>query len=77
MELEAGDALFFHCNLLHKSDQNNSDRRRWAFLIAYNKASNDPVMPHHCPQYTPLIKVCKLFTETVSDLSIRLITLKY
>jgi hypothetical protein len=57
VELEAGDALFFHCNLLHCSDQNNSDRRRWAFLIAYNKASNDPILPHHCPQYTPLVKV--------------------
>ncbi|XP_003385392.2 PREDICTED: uncharacterized protein LOC100635181 [Amphimedon queenslandica] len=57
VELEAGDALFFHCNLLHKSDQNNSDRRRWAFLIAYNRASNDPILPHHCPQYTPLLKV--------------------
>lgn len=57
VELEAGDALFFHCNLLHKSEQNNSDRRRWAFLIAYNRATNDPVIPHHHPQYTPLVKV--------------------
>jgi ectoine hydroxylase-related dioxygenase (phytanoyl-CoA dioxygenase family) len=57
VELEAGDALFFHCNLLHCSDQNNSDRRRWAFLIAYNKATNNPVLPHHHPFYTPLEKV--------------------
>lgn len=57
VELEAGDALFFHCNVLHRSDQNNSDRRRWAFILSYNMASNDPVLPHHHPQYTPLIKV--------------------
>ena len=57
VELEAGDALFFHSNVLHKSDQNNSDRRRWAFIMSYNMASNDPVLPHHHPQYTPLIKV--------------------
>ena len=55
--MEAGDALFFHCNLLHCSDKNDSDRRRWAFLIAYNCASNDPVIRHHCPQYTKLEKV--------------------
>eukprot|EP00058_Branchiostoma_floridae_P020840 XP_002606330.1 hypothetical protein BRAFLDRAFT_67572 [Branchiostoma floridae] len=49
VELEPGDAIFFHCNLLHRSDQNRSDRRRWAFLIAYNRADNLPV----CEQYTP------------------------
>lgn len=52
-----GDALFFHSNLLHTSGPNNSDLRRWAFLMAYNTKSNNPVIPHHCPQYTPLIKV--------------------
>ena len=55
--MEAGDALFFHCNVLHRSDKNDSDRRRWAFLIAYNRASNNPVYPHHHPQYTKLEKV--------------------
>jgi len=43
--------------LLHKSNQNNSDRRRWAFLVAYNKRSNNPVKKHHHPQYTKLHKV--------------------
>eukprot|EP00731_Ephydatia_muelleri_P016727 Em0009g1151a len=56
VELSPGDALYFHCNLLHRSDANHSDRRRWAFLIAYNRASNNPVEVHHHPQYTPLIK---------------------
>lgn len=56
-ELEPGDALFFHCNLLHTSDQNKSDDRRWAFLIAYNRANNNPVMKHHHSQYFPLNKV--------------------
>eukprot|EP00105_Crassostrea_gigas_P030683 XP_011453091.1 PREDICTED: uncharacterized protein LOC105346281 [Crassostrea gigas] len=57
VEMEPGDALFFHSNLLHTSGPNNSDLRRWAFLLAYNTKSNNPVIPHHCPQYTPLIKV--------------------
>ena len=57
VELEPGDALFFHCNLLHCSNQNNSDRRRWAFLIAFNRATNNPMIKHHHPMYTPLTKV--------------------
>lgn len=54
VEMDPGDALFFHSNILHRSDQNKSDRRRWAFLIAYNRASNDPVIKHPHPNYTKL-----------------------
>lgn len=57
VEMEPGDALFFHCNVLHRSDQNSSDLRRWAYLVAYNKADNNPVYKHHHPQYTPLDKM--------------------
>lgn len=57
VEMDAGDALFFHCNLLHCSGQNTSAARRWAFLCAYNRADNDPVKKHHHPNYTPLTKV--------------------
>ena len=39
------------------SDRNDSDRRRWAFLIAYNRADNDPVYDHNFPGYTPMSKV--------------------
>lgn len=69
-DLEPGDALFFHCNLLHTSDRNESDIRRYAFLCAYNRADNDPVYKHHHPNYTPLHKVpnsdilkCTNFTD--------------
>lgn len=57
VELEPGDAVFFHCNLLHRSENNASDNRRWAFLIAYNKASNNPVRKHHHALYAPIQKV--------------------
>ena len=53
-ECQPGDAFFFHSNVLHTSAQNNSDRRRWGFLVAYNRADNNPVYKHHHPQYTPL-----------------------
>jgi len=52
--LSPGDTLFFHCNLLHKSETNKSKNRRWAFLVAYNRASNNPFKKHHHPCYTPL-----------------------
>lgn len=54
VELGPGDAIFFHCNLIHKSNQNSSPFGRMAFLIAYNRADNDPVIKHHHSQYTKL-----------------------
>ncbi|XP_052790239.1 probable phytanoyl-CoA dioxygenase [Mya arenaria] len=57
VEMEPGDALFFHCNLLHCSSANTSGNRRWAFLCAYNRADNDPIKDHHHPHYTKLEKV--------------------
>jgi ectoine hydroxylase len=56
-EMEMGDVVFFHCNTLHRSDQNRSDDRRWTLICCYNAASNDPYLDHHHPRYTPLEKV--------------------
>ena len=56
-EMEPGDGLFFHCNTLHRSDQNRSPNRRWTVLFCYNAARNNPYREHHHPFYTPLTKV--------------------
>lgn len=56
-EMEPGDALFFHSNLLHSSDQNNSDNSRWSMICCYNKATNNPFRESHHPSYTKLNKV--------------------
>jgi ectoine hydroxylase-related dioxygenase (phytanoyl-CoA dioxygenase family) len=40
VELQPGDALFFHSNLLHRSEANLSDRPRWSMISCYNRASN-------------------------------------
>jgi len=53
-ELEPGDAVFFHANLLHRSDQNTSPDPRWAFICCYNTRSNDPYKESRHPRYTPL-----------------------
>ena len=54
VEMDPGDALFFHSNLLHRSDQNRSDHPRWAMICCYNAARNDPYKESHHPRYTKL-----------------------
>ena len=54
-EMEPGDALFFHANLLHRSDKNTSDHPRWSLICCYNTRHNDPIITggRH-PNYAPL-----------------------
>jgi phytanoyl-CoA hydroxylase len=40
VELEAGDVLFFHSNILHRSEANLSERPRWSMISCYNRSSN-------------------------------------
>ena len=56
-KLEPGSAVFSHCNTLHRSDANISERNRWNLICCYNAARNDPYFPSHHPRYTPLKKV--------------------
>ncbi len=39
-ELDPGDALFFHSNLLHRSEANLSDYPRWSIISCYSLQSN-------------------------------------
>jgi ectoine hydroxylase-related dioxygenase (phytanoyl-CoA dioxygenase family) len=57
IEANPGDALFFHCNLLHRSDQNTSPSPRWSLICCYNAARNDPYKESRHPRYSPLSKV--------------------
>ena len=40
VEIEPGDALFFHSNILHRSEANTSDKPRWSIISCYNSLSN-------------------------------------
>ncbi|MGH7122032.1 MAG: phytanoyl-CoA dioxygenase family protein [Acetobacteraceae bacterium] len=42
VEMEAGDALVFHGNLLHRSDANRSSTYRWGYICSYNAIDNAP-----------------------------------
>jgi ectoine hydroxylase-related dioxygenase (phytanoyl-CoA dioxygenase family) len=57
VEMAPGDTLFFHCNTLHRSDQNKSPHPRWSLLCCYNTKHNNPYKASHHPFYEKLIKV--------------------
>ena len=55
-EMKPGTALFFHSNLLHRSDANRSPNPRWSLICCYNAARNPcRGRPNH-PSYTYLDK---------------------
>jgi ectoine hydroxylase len=55
-EMRPGTALFFHCNLLHRSAPNRSPNPRWSLICCYNAARNPcRAKPNH-PAYRHLEK---------------------
>jgi len=56
-EMPPGAAIFFHGNILHRSDANLSDKPRWALRCVYNAVHNDPYKDIKHARYTPLEKV--------------------
>jgi len=57
VELAPGDTLFFHSNLLHRSDQNTSEHPRWSLICCYNTKHNNPFKESHHPFYSPIEKL--------------------
>jgi ectoine hydroxylase-related dioxygenase (phytanoyl-CoA dioxygenase family) len=68
VELEPGDTLFFHGNILHSSSRNNSDNARWSIISAYNLASNKPYLDEPASAYTV---VDKLPDKAIHDFAAR------
>ncbi|MEO8856976.1 MAG: phytanoyl-CoA dioxygenase family protein, partial [Burkholderiaceae bacterium] len=54
VEMEPGDALFFHCNTLHASGRNNSERSRNILLSCYNRTDNAPYRGGPNISHTPI-----------------------
>lgn len=54
VELKAGDTLFFHSNILHRSDANLSDKPRWSVISAYNLSYNKPFREKHMSCIEPV-----------------------
>lgn len=57
VEMNPGDSLFFHSNLLHRSDSNRSNSSRWSLISAYNLITNKPFKGNNTSSYTPIKKV--------------------
>lgn len=54
-EMQPGDALFFHANILHRSDANTSDNPRLSMICCYNTRHNDPFVKNgRHPNYSQL-----------------------
>ncbi len=65
-EMEPGDTLFFHSNLLHRSDQNRSAKPRWSLICCYNAVFNSPFREDSGhPHFTPLKKVADTAIKAV------------
>jgi ectoine hydroxylase-related dioxygenase (phytanoyl-CoA dioxygenase family) len=72
VELEPGDALFFHSNILHRSEANLSDYPRWSIISCYcsqsNLAYNEPSTSWKTPVNTvPDIAIEKWEAESLSN----------
>jgi phytanoyl-CoA hydroxylase len=57
VEINAGDALFFHSNILHRSEANVSDNSRWSLISCYNRSSNVPYNEPSNSSTVPIIAV--------------------
>lgn len=54
VEMQPGDVLFFHSNLLHRSDMNRSENPRWSLITAYNAVSNEPFKGDYPTSFKPI-----------------------
>ena len=52
-EMRPGTALFFHCNLLHASAANESDKHRRSFIMCYNALGNPQLGPKKTSEQRP------------------------
>jgi phytanoyl-CoA hydroxylase len=64
VELMPGDALFFHSNLLHRSEANTSDTARWSLISCYNRAAN---VPYNEPSQSSTVPLAMVDDEALLE----------
>ena len=57
VEIAPGDALFFHSNILHRSEANLSDHPRWSIISCYASQSNLAYNENSTSWKTPIERV--------------------
>jgi ectoine hydroxylase len=75
VELASGDAVLFHGNMLHSSDDNNSQKSRLALLGCYNTKHNSPYKrggghPPYQPQAMVFEKITRLDVNKLPDMEL-------
>lgn len=51
LELQAGDALFFHCKLFHAADANTTKQVKLSTVLTYHAQDNQPIPGTRSAQY--------------------------
>ena len=64
VEINAGDALFFHSNTLHRSEGNLSDRPRWSVISVYNRTAN---VPYNEPSQSSIVPLQAVPDEALME----------
>ena len=64
VEIMPGDALFFHSNLLHRSEANLSDAPRWSLISVYNRSEN---VPYNEPSQSSTVPVQAVPDEALME----------
>lgn len=64
VEIDAGDALIFHSNLLHRSESNTSDKARWSLIAVYNRSGN---IPYNEPSQSSTVPLNAVPDEALMD----------
>ena len=64
VEIDAGDALIFHSNLLHRSEANTSDKARWSLIAVYNRSDN---IPYNEPSQSSIIPLNAVPDEALME----------
>ena len=55
LTLEPGDALFFHCRLLHAAGRNDTDAVKLSVVFTYHDALNQPIPGTRSAQYPSIV----------------------
>jgi ectoine hydroxylase-related dioxygenase (phytanoyl-CoA dioxygenase family) len=64
LEIMAGDAVFFHSNLLHRSEANLSEKPRWSLISVYNRSSN---IPYNEPSQSAIVPLKAVSDEALME----------
>jgi ectoine hydroxylase-related dioxygenase (phytanoyl-CoA dioxygenase family) len=64
VEIMPGDALFFHSNLLHRSEANLSEKARWSLISVYNRSSN---VPYNEPSQSSIVPLKAVPDEALME----------